>query len=126
MSFICDQVNRITRTSQAINTYNGDNLSCLLILYLVKTLEQKQQHCIINRSEKISSSLSVMWFFVYVGSCFKQYSDCKVSIMSLWWDRPPFVCVFPGCVEVLSQHLNEHFASPRMKSFCQPPLIEDD
>lgn len=35
-------------------------------------------------------------------------------------------CVFSGCVEALSQHLNEHFASARMKSFCQPPLIVDD
>ena len=36
------------------------------------------------------------------------------------------LCVCRGCVEVLSQHLNEHFASARMKSFCQPPLIVDD
>lgn len=92
------------------------HLSCVFKKHILR-LESATE---INCPRRLRMRLSV-----YVSCCFNQSRKSKCGSF-LGEDRPPFVC-FPACgVEELSQHLNEHFASARMKSFCRPPLIVDD
>lgn len=68
---------------------------------------------------------SALWGTLFMLAMSTNTAIVNVDQLAVRWYHPPFVC-FRSCVEVLSLHLNEHFSSGRMKSFCQPPLIVDD